>query len=116
MFFKKEVTELPGVKGGTLSAFLPVSKSARNVYNISKGPVETQANSFNIETWAIDDGYIPTLGITLEKGRDFSPDFKTDSFGLIINETAAGILGYHDPVGKIYIYFITRGCQLLTIL
>jgi putative ABC transport system permease protein len=106
--FKKEVTELPGVKGGTLSAFLPVSKSARNVYNISKDPVEGSANSFNVETWAIDEGYIPTLGITIEKGRNFSPNFKTDSFGLIINETTAGILGYPDPVGKnIYIFYNT---------
>ncbi len=104
--FKKEVTSLSGVKEGTLSAFLPVSNSARNVYNISKDAVQASANSFNIETWAIDEGYIPTLGFTLEKGRNFSPDFKTDSFGVIINETAAGILGYANPVGKnIYIFY-----------
>ena len=106
--FKKEVTELSGVKAGTLSAYLPVSKSARNVYNISKGPVEASSTSFNIETWAIDDGYVPTIGIKLLKGRNFSPNFKTDSFGVIINETAAGILGYADPVGKnIYIFYNT---------
>jgi putative ABC transport system permease protein len=98
--FKKEVTQLSGVKGGTLSAFLPVSKSARNAYNICKDPVQTASNSFNVETWAIDDGYLPTIGIKLLKGRNFSSGFSTDSSGVIINETTARILGYADPIGK----------------
>ena len=98
--FKREVAQLRGVKGGTLSSYLPVSKSSRNAYNIFKTPVQSPSNSFNIQTWAIDDGYIPTIGIQLLKGRNFSPDFKTDSSAVIINETAAKILGYDDPIGK----------------
>lgn len=98
--FKREITQLQGVKTGTLSSYLPVKNSGRNNYNIFKTPVQTPSNSFNIETWAIDDGYIPTIGITLLKGRNFSPDFKTDSSAVIINETAAKVLGYADPIGK----------------
>ena len=98
--FKKEVTKLSGVKGGTLSAYLPVSNSGRNVYNIFKDPVQTASNSFNVQTWAIDDGYLPTIGIKLLKGRNFSPDFRTDSSAVIINETTARVLGYADPIGK----------------
>ena len=98
--FKKEVTQLSGVKGGTLSAFLPISQSARNSWNICKDPVQATANSFNVETWGIDDGYLSTIGIKLEKGRNFSPDFRTDSSAVIINETTARILGYADPIGK----------------
>ena len=98
--FKKEVIQLSGVKGGTLSSYLPVSKSSRNTYNIFKDPVQTASNSFNIETWAIDEEYLPTIGIKLLKGRNFSPHFRTDSSGVIINETAARILGYADPIGK----------------
>jgi putative ABC transport system permease protein len=98
--FKREITQLQGVKTGTLSSYLPVKNSGRNNYNIFKTPMQTPSNSFNIETWAIDDGYIPTIGITLLKGRNFSPDFKTDSSAVIINETAAKVLGYADPIGK----------------
>ncbi|MES1249614.1 MAG: FtsX-like permease family protein, partial [Chitinophaga rupis] len=98
--FKKEVAQLSGVKGGTLSAFLPVSRSSRNRYNIFKDPVQTATNSFNVETWGIDDDYLPTLGIKLLKGRNFSPDYRTDSSGVIINETTARVLGYADPIGK----------------
>lgn len=98
--FKKEVTQLPGVKTGTLSAFLPVSRSSRNVYNIFKVPVQTASNSFNVATWAIDEGYLSTIGIKLLKGRNFSPGFSTDSSAVIINETTARILGDTDPIGK----------------
>ncbi|MGO4291504.1 ABC transporter permease [Chitinophaga sp. RAB17] len=98
--FKKEVTQLSGVKAGTLSGFLPVSKSSRNVYNIFKDPVQTASNSFNIATWAIDDGYFSTIGIKVLKGRNFSPGSRTDSSSVIINEAAARILGYADPIGK----------------
>ncbi len=52
------------------------------------------------QTWAIDDGYLPTIGIKLLKGRNFSPDFRTDSSAVIINETTARVLGYADPIGK----------------
>ncbi|MHA4809976.1 ABC transporter permease [Flavitalea flava] len=98
--FKKEVTQLSGIKGGTLSAFLPVSKSSRNAYNICKAPVQTPTNSFNAETWAIDDGYLPAIGIKLLKGRNFSSNFRTDSSAVIINETTAAVLGFADPIGK----------------
>jgi putative ABC transport system permease protein len=103
--FKKEILQVSGVKSGTLSAFLPVANSARNVYNISKDPVQAASNSFNVETWGIDDGYLPTMGIKLTKGRNFSPDFRADSSAVIINETTARVLGYADPIGKkIYIF------------
>jgi putative ABC transport system permease protein len=103
--FKNEILQLSGIKSGTLSAFLPVAKSTRNVYNISKDAVQTPSNSFNVETWAIDEGYLSTIGIKLLKGRNFSPEFRTDSSAVIINETTAKVLGYKDPIGKnIYIF------------
>jgi putative ABC transport system permease protein len=107
--FKKEVTQLSGVNGGTLSAFLPVSSSARNEWNISKEPAQAAANTFNIAIWGIDDGYLSTLGIHLLKGRNFSPGFATDSSAVIINETAARILGFADPIGKNIYQFDNAG-------
>jgi putative ABC transport system permease protein len=39
---------------------------------------------------------MPVLGMQIEKGRNFSPDYKTDSTGIILNETAASMLGLKD--------------------
>jgi len=106
--FKKQVMQLPGVKSGTLSAYLPVSNSSRNAYNVFKDPVAAAANSFNAQFWGIDYGYLATMGIKLLKGRNFSPGFGMDSSSWIINEATARILGYEDPVGK-NIYLIDNG-------
>ena len=42
-----------------------------------------------------------TIGWTMKKGRDFSADLPGDSAAIIINENAAGIMGFEDPLGEI---------------
>ena len=53
-----------------------------------------------MQVWKIDYDYIPTLGMEMLKGRNFSTEFGSDSSGAIINETTAKLIGYDDPVGK----------------
>ena len=45
----------------------------------------------------VDENYIPTLGMEMEKGRNFSKDFPSDSTGIILNEAAVKVLGFKDP-------------------
>jgi putative ABC transport system permease protein len=51
-------------------------------------------------TLFVDEHYIPTLGMKMVKGRNFSKDFPTDSVGIILNESAAEILGMKDPLNE----------------
>jgi putative ABC transport system permease protein len=44
----------------------------------------------------VDFNYIPTLGMEMATGRNFSKDFGTDSSGVIINETAAAQFGWKN--------------------
>src|SRR5947209_8259356 len=53
-----------------------------------------------MQAWDIDYDYLPTMGMTMAKGRNFSREFGTDSTATIINETTAKFLGYEDPLGK----------------
>src|SRR5581483_4611856 len=46
----------------------------------------------------IDENYIPTLGMQMVVGRNFSRDFPTDSTGIIVNETAARMFGFKEPM------------------
>ena len=49
----------------------------------------------------IDDQYLPSLQIPIVKGRNFSPDFPSDStHSVLINETFAREAGWKDPIGK----------------
>lgn len=98
--FKNEVKKMPGVVNGTYSGFLPVAPSARNGNAFSKEAVIGPANTFNMQSWAVDEEYIPTLAMEMKSGRNFSRDRGTDSSAVIINETTASMLGYKDPIGQ----------------
>lgn len=97
--FKNELLTMPGVRSGTLSAYLPVS-SSRSDNSYSKDAVMDPNNALSMQTWVIDYDYIKTMGMHIIKGRNFSKDFGADSSGIILNETAAKVLGYDNPIGK----------------
>ncbi len=44
--------------------------------------------------------YGKTIGWQFVAGRDFSPEFTTDSSGFVVNETAAKYIGFKTPVGE----------------
>jgi len=98
--FKNEMLKNPMIKSGTISGFLPVSNSNRNNTSFFKKGQSTADNSINLQQWRVDQDYISTLGMQVIKGRDFSRDFPSDSTGIIINEKAAEVLDWDDPIGK----------------
>jgi putative ABC transport system permease protein len=52
--------------------------------------------------YEVDEQYIPTLGIQLKEGRNFSKQYGTDSLAVIVNETAVKTMGLReDPLGQI---------------
>jgi ABC-type antimicrobial peptide transport system permease subunit len=53
----------------------------------------------NFGTLAVSPEYGRTIGWQFVKGRDFSRDMAGDSAGMIINESAAKIMGLKEPVG-----------------
>lgn len=59
-----------------------------------------------------DWDYTKTAGLKFIQGRGFSRAFKTDSNAIIINEAAAKLIGYKEPLGKT----ITKGGGPLTII
>jgi len=97
--FKDGVLKIGGVKSGTLSSYLPVSSSSRSDNMFSKSAVMDSKNGFDMQNWRIDHDYLPTLGMQMVQGRNFSKAYGSDSTAVIINETTAKILGYPNPVG-----------------
>jgi len=98
--FKNEVSKMNGIKSASFGGYLPVNGSSRSDDTYSTGAVLNDKNAFSMQSWSVDYDYINTLGMELSKGRNFSREFKTDSSGVIINETAAKMLGYNNPIGK----------------
>jgi predicted permease len=56
----------------------------------------------DFDRFSADDGLAATAGLTLIKGRDFNlKEFPTDSTAMIINESAAKVMNFKDPIGQI---------------
>jgi putative ABC transport system permease protein len=67
------------------------------------------------EEFHVDENYIPTFGIKLSAGRNFSKDLASDSLAMLINETAARSFGWNSSsaVGKTIIRVnSTRGTNV----
>ncbi len=45
-----------------------------------------------------------TVGWHILQGRDFSRNFATDSSAIILNDTAAKIIGFKDPIGRTVVF------------
>ncbi|MEP6466077.1 MAG: FtsX-like permease family protein [Parafilimonas sp.] len=66
----------------------------------------------DIRDVATDYGFIPTYGIKISAGRNFSRDYATDTANFIINEAAVKVIGWKSAlqaVGKNFKYSGTSG-------
>ncbi len=98
--FKNEIEKMNSVKMASFAGYLPVSNSSRSDNTFSTEAVMNEKNGFNMQVWNIDYNYIPTLGMEMAQGRNFSKEFGSDSTAVIINESTAKVIGISDPVGK----------------
>lgn len=97
--FKEELTRLPEVERVSVTGYLPTPSERRFDIFLPEGST-VAGQGVNMNSWWVDVDYIATLGLELLEGRGFSADYPTDSAGLILNQAAARLLGYDNPVGK----------------
>jgi putative ABC transport system permease protein len=95
---RDEFAAISGISAAALSSNVP----GLGIDMINYTPQElSESESVLMQTLSADDRFLGTLGMVLVKGRNFSPDRMTDSQeAVLINETAAAILGWPDPLGK----------------
>jgi hypothetical protein len=56
----------------------------------------------DFDRYVADDGLTKTAGMQLVAGRDFDlKNFPTDSFGVILNESAVKAMNFKNPIGQI---------------
>lgn len=97
--FKNELLQISGISQATVTAYLPVNGNRNsNAYFLS--PAMDAKTSVIMQDWQVDEKYLPTLGIQLLSGRNFSPGFPTDSSAILINETAAKALATKNLLNK----------------
>lgn len=96
---RQNLLNLPAVKGVAASDYLPVEGTTRSgtlFYRLSGKEKDIVGG----QIWQVDPGYLPTLGVRLVAGRNFSPMIAGDSQAVVINQSLAGRLQLQDAVGK----------------
>jgi putative ABC transport system permease protein len=101
--FKQEVKQLAGVQSVSMTGYLPTD-GANNNSSVFKDPVLDQKRAILSSIWFVDEDYIPTLGMKMAAGRNFSTQMSTDSTAIIVNESAAKLLAFPNPLDqKLYV-------------
>ncbi|WP_026463562.1 ABC transporter permease [Adhaeribacter aquaticus] len=86
----------PRVLNASISSYLPAGPTNSN--NSVVLADNDASKSVNTNQFRVDYNYLPTLGIQLVTGRNFSKDFASDSLGLIINEAAVRAFGWNNNI------------------
>jgi putative ABC transport system permease protein len=90
--FKDMMLRDPRVINATLSYFKPAGPTDNN--NALIYPQGHDNTAMKTVDFHVDEQYIPTFGMKMAAGRNFSKDVATDSSAMIINEAAARVLGF----------------------
>jgi len=82
------------VESVTRSGYLPAGRSDNNNFFLSGS--QNPGQMIKTLRYDVDEEYLSTLGIKLLQGRNFSKDYATDSSAIVLNETAARVLGWSN--------------------
>jgi ABC-type antimicrobial peptide transport system permease subunit len=95
--YRNELLKLPEVMDVTATTGNPMSygRSTSSVSWEGKGADE----EYEINILYTDEDVIRAMGMDIIHGREFSREYN-DSSSFIINEVAADIMGFEDPLGK----------------
>jgi putative ABC transport system permease protein len=91
---KQQLLQDPRVTSVTTSSFAPAGPT--DTYMSGCYPDENNNHVRRTILYQIDDKYIPTMGMEMAKGRNFSKDLATDSMGVIVNEALAKNFGWGE--------------------
>ncbi|WP_114938011.1 ABC transporter permease [Mucilaginibacter endophyticus] len=110
--FRADVLRNPAIKDIGRSSRIPSGRllddQGASVFDGDK-PLPVKADIKCVNT---DYGFIPTFGIKMAAGRNFSREFATDSNNFVINEATVSVLGWKSPesaIGKDMSYGGVKG-------
>ncbi|HUB60593.1 MAG TPA: ABC transporter permease [Puia sp.] len=96
--FKDKLTGMPGIQAVTRTD-QPPQQTGAHAYDMTWEGKDPAARTVVIHT-TVGYGWLKMLNLKLLQGRDFSPDYPTDTNAYIINETALKLIGYKNPIGR----------------
>ncbi|MCB9219974.1 MAG: ABC transporter permease [Ignavibacteriales bacterium] len=97
--FKNEIVNDSRIISGTIANTLPVEEPGSSNGTI-RGRNINDEKMTSMQSWKVDYDYVPTLGMKIIQGRNFSREYGSDSNAVIINEAVARHFEWDEPIGK----------------
>jgi putative ABC transport system permease protein len=91
--FKQQMLADTRVVNATVSWYKPAGVTNNN--NALAYPEGHDQQTMRAVEYHVDEQYVPTFGIRMASGRNFSKEYTTDSMAMLINETAARSFGWN---------------------
>lgn len=101
--FRNDLLRNPAIRNLTRSSRIPTGRLLDELNTSIAVADSTQPLNADLKFITVDYDFIPTYGIAMKAGRNFSREMVRDSFNYIINESALDILGFktaQDAIGK----------------
>ena len=110
--FRSELLSNASFKNATRTSRIPTGRLLDDMgaYTLS-GDSMKPANT-DIKFVSVDYDFVPTYGINMAAGRNFSREYGTDTLSFVLNESAVNALDWKTPqdaVGKDFKYGNTKG-------
>ncbi len=104
--FKTELLAIPGIQHVSATS-TKISLTDDSSDDMSWEGKEAEKDQL-FHKLMVDYDFLKTFSISLAEGRDFSPEIKSDSTAVILNEEAVRQMGLADPVNKQFTVGKTR--------
>jgi putative ABC transport system permease protein len=109
---RAQLLQDPRVRHASISGYRPVGPSFSN--NSLVYPDERADQMIRTLRYSVDEHYIPTLGMRLLSGRNFSSEMPTDSTAVILNQTAAKVFGWGDQAVGHQLHWVNQNARNIT--
>jgi len=97
--FRNIITEIPGIVSASTTTSIPSGSAFGDSYKAQPDENVADVKDIGLNSFMVDESFIPTLGIKVVQGRNFSKAF-SDSASIILNQEAVRQIGWKDPIGK----------------
>jgi len=97
--FRDAVAQVPGIVSASVTTSIPSGSVFGDSYKAELDENATSTKDIGLNSFMVDESFIPTLNINVVQGRNFSKEF-SDSSSVILNQEAVKQIGWKDPIGK----------------
>ena len=95
--FRQELLKNPSILQASISSAVPGGLIGDNAY-LPEGAATDETHAIN--NIMVDWNFMETYGLELVEGRWFQEDIPTDSFAIILNESAVKALSFEEPLNQ----------------